>query len=244
LIAPDSLSSLPSEPFLCSDGPLTLNMTQLYPTSDKVGQPAKPQGSENSASSGHPGGLHIAVTASDLNLAERMLAGESWAFDAFYRKHVERCYRLALRLVAHREDAEDVVQDAFSEAFRDLGQLKELGALGGWLRRIVVNRAHRRFRRRNLLRRLGIGPSEVVPLEELGGPQISQESLVELRFVGAALNRASGSARTCWILRHVEGHSLAEVAELAGVSLATAKRRIADANAILQTLRETPEASQ
>lgn len=232
------------EPISWSDGPLTLNMTQVHPSSESPGQPASsspqrvsPQGAVGSA-------LHIAVTASDANLAERMLAGESWAFEAFYRKHVERCYRLALRLVAHREDAEDIVQDAFSEAFRDLGQLKDAGALGGWLRRIVVNRAHRRFRRRNLLRRLGIGPSETIPLDELGGPQISQESLTELHIVSEALKKASAKSRTCWILRHVEGHTLSEVAELAGISLATVKRKLTEANQALEVLTNSSEVSQ
>ena len=166
----------------------------------------------------------------DGELVGRLVNGDQWAQDALYRKYVQSVWRLALRLLGNRSDAEDVVQDAFTEAFRDCGKLREASAVRPWLMRITVHQVHRRFRKRKLLRALGLDRGEDdVSLDALAGPGASAETMAELRILDQVLRRIPTAARIAWMLRHVEGCTLEEVAERCSCSLATAKRRIAAA---------------
>lgn len=179
---------------------------------------------------------HIAPRASDLELVERLARGDQWAKEALYRRYVKLVWSTALHLVRNRADAQDVVQDTFVEALRDLGGLRVSGALRPWLLRITVHQAHRRFRRRKLLRRLGLHRSiDDAPLESLLHPGASPEVLGELRVIDRALYRGGDADRCAWLLRYVDGYTLEEVADACACSLATAKRRLSRAHALVQS---------
>lgn len=177
-----------------------------------------------------PRAERIEPRLADRELVERFASGDHWAKEALYRRYVKAVWSTALRLTRNRNDAEDVVQDTFVEALRDLSQLRELDALRPWLLRIAVHQAHRRFRRRALLRRLGLDRSvEDAPLATLAHPGASPELCSELTKVDRALQAGSAGERFAWVLRYVEGYTLEEVAQSCRCSLATAKRRIASA---------------
>ncbi|MDF3067353.1 MAG: polymerase sigma factor RpoE [Polyangiaceae bacterium] len=177
----------------------------------------------------------IEPRASDQELVERLARGDQWAKEALYRRYVKLVWTTALHMVGNRADAQDVVQDTFVEALRDLPALRQHAALRPWLLRISVHQAHRRFRRRKLFRRLGLDRSlDDAPLEELLHPGATAEQQLELRAVDRALQGASAGERFAWILRYVDGHSLEEVADACGCSLATAKRRLAGAQALVR----------
>lgn len=166
----------------------------------------------------------------DAVLVQRARAGDRWAEEALYRRHAAPVSRVALRLTGDREDALDVLQDTFVTALERLGDLRDPTALGPWLRQIAVRHAHRRLRRRRLRRALGIlDPGADSACAEVPGRAASPEDAAELRRVARALARAAVPARICWILRHVEGLTLPEVAGACGVSESTAKRRVAAA---------------
>jgi RNA polymerase sigma-70 factor (ECF subfamily) len=118
-----------------------------------------------------------------------------------------------------------VVQDTFVEALGALRTLRDPSAFRGWLLRIAVHKCHRRFRKRKLLRALGLDRgADDVTLEHLAAPALSAEHRAELTRIDAALRLLPERERSAWILRFVHGHELTEVAELSGVSLATVKR--------------------
>lgn len=166
----------------------------------------------------------------DDELAERLARGDAWAAEALYRKYVPAVWGLALRLMGDRTDAEDIVQDTFAEALRDAGQLRDRRAIRSWLLSVTVHQAQRRFRRRRLLRVLGLdGRSEAPLLAALATSQAPADIVLELRLVDRVLRSLPPNQRIAWTLRYVEGCSLEEVAEYARCSLATAKRRIAAA---------------
>jgi RNA polymerase sigma-70 factor, ECF subfamily len=180
----------------------------------------------------------IEPSASDAELVERLVRGDQWAKEALYRRYVKLVWTTALHLVGNRADAQDVVQDTFVEALRDLPGLRQHAALRPWLLRISVHQAHRRFRRRKLFRRLGLDRSiDDAPLHELLHRGASAEQQLELRAVDRALQRASVGERLAWILRYVDGHSLEEVADACGCSLATAKRRLTSAQALVRAVQ-------
>lgn len=175
-----------------------------------------------------PVGQSIVPSISDSELAGRLLAGEPWAREAFYRRYVKAVWCTALRLVGNRSDADDVVQDTFVEALRDVHKLREPDRMRAWLLQITVHQAHRRFRKRKLMRKLGLErPSDDGLLESLAKSGASAEARAELACIDRVLGRVSANQRFAWMLRHIEGLSLEEVAQACDCSLATAKRRIA-----------------
>ncbi|AKU99350.1 RNA polymerase sigma factor RpoE [Labilithrix luteola] len=128
----------------------------------------------------------------------------------------------------------DVLQDAFVTAFEDLAELRQPGAFRTWIHRITVRLVHRRFRRRRLLRLLGLDRErDEVSLDALAVESASAEARAELRWLDEALRKATDADRIAWLLRHVEGLAVDEVASACGCSPATAKRRIASADAVV-----------
>jgi RNA polymerase sigma-70 factor, ECF subfamily len=172
----------------------------------------------------------------DAELAARLARGDRWAQEAFYRKYVALVWGVSLRLMGNRSDAEDLVQDTFAEALRDAKQLRDGRAFRRWVMSIAVHQAHRRFRRRRVLRTLGLDRGEeVATLDTLASPGAGPEVETELRKLGELLETLPARRRIVWTLRVLQGCSLDEVAELCGCSLATAKR---DVQATHRALRE------
>jgi RNA polymerase sigma-70 factor (ECF subfamily) len=135
--------------------------------------------------------------------------------------------RVAIRLLARIEEAEDVVQDAFAIALRDLGKLRDEDAFRSWVMTITVHQVRRRFRRRRLLRAMGLDRGEDdAKLAAQADLAASPEVRVALAEIDRLLDGLPTECRIAWVLRHVEGHELRDVAVSCGCSLATAKRWI------------------
>jgi RNA polymerase sigma-70 factor, ECF subfamily len=163
----------------------------------------------------------------DRELVERALGGEQLARQLLYRRHVRSVMERVTRLLARSAEAEDVVQDAFVTAFADLGQLTDRSRFAGWLMRIALHQTQRRFRRRRLLARLGLDRgSDDARLEQVADPGLSPEQRLQLARLDRALARLPVELRLPWMLRHVEGCELNEIADQCACSLATVKRRI------------------
>lgn len=169
----------------------------------------------------------------DAALVADVVAGDRAAEEALYRRHAPNVLRVATRLLRSHEDALDVLQDTFVSAFEDIEKLREPSAFAAWTHRIAVRLVHRRFRKRRLLGLLGLDRRhDDVSLESLADESASSEARVELRWLDAALAKVDDRERIAWMLRFVEGLPLEEVAEACDCSLATAKRRIAAADAV------------
>ena len=151
-----------------------------------------------------------------------------------YRRHAGSLLAMTVRLLANRGEGEEIVQDTFVTAFEQLGSLREPGAVRAWLGQIAVNLVRRRFRRARLTRFLGLDRgADDATLEALVDPGVSTDQRAELALVDRLLRGMKPALRLAWMLRRVEGLELGEVALLSGCSLATAKRRIAEAEAIV-----------
>jgi RNA polymerase sigma-70 factor (ECF subfamily) len=168
-----------------------------------------------------------ASAASDAELVAQAVAGQRWAEAELYARHAGDVLGIATRLIGRHADAEDIAQDTFVTAFEQLAKLRDAHAFRGWLLRIAVHQVHRRFRRRKLLRKLGMDRGEDdASLAQQALPQVDAETRAELRKLDAVLAELPAGERTAWMLRHVEGLELKEIAEAADVSLATIKRWI------------------
>lgn len=170
----------------------------------------------------------------DAELVEHVRGGQRWAEDLLVRRHLPKIAGLAARLLGDPDEAQDVVQDTFATVFAELGALREAAAFEAWVRSVAVHKVHRRFRRRRMLRWLGIGGEPEAGLEALASVEATQEHRAELVFLDRALAQLSIDERLAWCLRYVEGLQLEEVASSCGASLATIKRRIARADVIIR----------
>lgn len=172
---------------------------------------------------------------SDGELVERVRGGEPWAAEALYRRHVGALLGLTTKLLSSRIEAEDVVQDTFVTAFERFGQVREPESIGFWLQKIAIRHVHACYRRRALKRALGLVSlsSEEESLESLASDDAPPDICAEIALLSQALERIPAKVRVVWVLRHLEGRSLVEVAELVGCSLATVKRRISKAESRL-----------
>jgi RNA polymerase sigma-70 factor (ECF subfamily) len=171
---------------------------------------------------------------SDAELVARALRGERASREQIYRRHAAYLLAISIRLMASRSEGEDVVQDTFVLGFERLATLRDASALRAWLSQIAVSLARRRLRRARLSRLLGLDrPPGDATLAELSAPGAQPDDRAELALIDAMLDRMSTDLRIAWMLRRVEGLPLAEVAATCDCSLATAKRRIAAADAIV-----------
>jgi RNA polymerase sigma-70 factor, ECF subfamily len=166
----------------------------------------------------------------DGELVARVRGGDAWAAEALYRRHVVVVASIARRLLRADADVDDVVQDTFLMAFARLDQLAAPEAFRGWLARIALSRVHRKFRWHRLTRWLGAEPCDTALVDQASS-EASPAERAELALIDRALRRMPLKLRAPWVLRHVLGYGLEDAATACACSLATVKRRLADAEA-------------
>ncbi len=152
--------------------------------------------------------------------------------DALFRRYAPYVARVALRILGRSDEVDDLVQDVFLAAHRGLGRLREPAAVKGWLATVAVRSARRRLRARRL--RAFFGLDRPADYAEVADGAASPETRALLARLYRVLDGLPAAERIAWALRHVEGERLDRVALLCGCSLATAKRRVAAAQATLE----------
>jgi RNA polymerase sigma-70 factor (ECF subfamily) len=176
--------------------------------------------------------------APDTELVGRAKAGELAAFETLVNRHERQVYTLALRILRHEQDAEDVTQQTFLSAVEHLGQFREEASFATWLRRIATHAALKVIRKRKGLNTLSLDEAttpreadDVIPHPEfIADWRQSPEQLVDQReirrLLDDALEQLDEKHRLVFLLRDVEGLSIAEAAEALGLSAANVKVRL------------------
>jgi RNA polymerase sigma-70 factor (ECF subfamily) len=178
------------------------------------------------------------VGPTDAELVVDALAGQSWAQEALFTRHGRMVLGLSQRILASRDEAEDLTQDVFVHAFTRLASLQNPQAFAAWLGSMTVRMASKRLRRRRLLVRLGLRRNEPIDPDTVVSVTAPADIASELKVVYGMLERLSVEERIALLLRRVEGLELTEVGERMGLSLATVKRRLSAAEARLERARE------
>jgi RNA polymerase sigma-70 factor (ECF subfamily) len=182
-----------------------------------------------------PNPIRRAAGPSDAALVVAVRAGEDWASEALYHRYADLVYGLALRLLGNPEDAEDMLQESFIDAFASIHRLKEPAALRSWLCSLVTRRTCKLLRRRRLLGRLGLWRREdPIDFDALVGRQCPPDVYSELRAIYGILGTMPAEMRVALVLHRVDGATLEEIAQMTALSLATVKRRLAAAEARLR----------
>jgi RNA polymerase sigma-70 factor (ECF subfamily) len=155
--------------------------------------------------------------------------GSSAAFGQLVRRYQDRLYTSVVHVIGCRDEAEDVVQDAFVQAYLKLPHFRLESSFFTWLYRIAFNRAVSRRRRRRPLAESGQPHADSVA-PELADPGDSPDDrlLREERAeqVRRALEALSEEHRAIMVLREVDGCDYQAIAEILGISVGTVRSRL------------------
>jgi RNA polymerase sigma-70 factor, ECF subfamily len=175
----------------------------------------------------------------DEEVVQQVLAGNTALFELLMRRHNERLYRAARAITRDDREAEDVMQQAYLNAFANLRQFKGHAQFATWLTRIAINEGLARVRRRGRYEPFDDDLSNVeafMPSNTAPDPE-RQAFTGELReLLEWAIDALPDGAREVFVLRDVEGLSTAETAASLGVSEDVVKTRLSRARGTLRRL--------
>ena len=163
----------------------------------------------------------------DRSLVERARQGDERAFAQLYRRHARYLAGVIYRIMGDEQELDDVIQETFVDAADQLEQIRDAERVRPWLVRVAVRKVHRRLEKRRRLRWLH---AERPAAPSFADPEHRQE----LAALAEALGELPPKLRVPWVLHRVEGETLPAVADLCDTSLATVKRRIAEAEEKIQ----------
>jgi RNA polymerase sigma-70 factor (ECF subfamily) len=170
----------------------------------------------------------------DVALVERARGGDVHAFETLVKQYDRQVFRIAQHITQNREDAQDVVQDAFLKAYEKLDQFQGNSKFYTWLVRIAVNEALMRLRKRRTGKMVSI--DEDVQTDEGSVPrdlaewrpnpeqEYNQAELAEI--LRKTINGLPPGFRVVFVLRDVEGLSTEETANALGLSVPAVKSRL------------------
>ncbi|MBI3785391.1 MAG: sigma-70 family RNA polymerase sigma factor [Deltaproteobacteria bacterium] len=195
------------------------------------------------------------VATNDTDLLQGLRNGDSEAYERLIRSHGSAMLAVARRLLRNEDDAHDVLQEAFLQAFRNIDRFREDARLSTWLHRIVVNAALMRLR--SASRRPEQSLDDLLPRFDSEGHHASSidelpmgiEAAFEQREIRTKIRecveRLPEQYRAAIVLRDFEELSTEEVATILGVTENAVKIRLHRARQALRTLlvRELAEAS-
>lgn len=171
----------------------------------------------------------------DVDVVARARGGDKEAFRALVERHSHALFRLAWRITGSDQDAEDVVQETFMKAYRNLDSFESRANFGTWLRKIAANgaldvarsRARRKETRPGGDPDLTEGPDPIESIPADAAPP-DQGLMAEdvRRRIGAAMGMLSPQERSAFVLRHFEERSIDEIGITLGLGENATKQSI------------------
>jgi RNA polymerase sigma-70 factor (ECF subfamily) len=184
-----------------------------------------------------------ASTLSDADIVKRVRAGERALFEVLMRRHNQRLYRAARAILKDENEVEDVMQQAYINAFTHLHQFEERSQFSTWLTRIALNEAFGRRRKMRQSESMARRPSDLDEdsgefMDTITSPQPDPERQAyahELhRLLEAAVDTLPETYRIVFMLRDIEGLSTSETGEGLGLGEEAVKTRLHRARAMIR----------
>lgn len=170
---------------------------------------------------------------SDQELVSGVLRGSPAHQTALYRQYSVPMFRVLLRFARDKAEAEDMLQDGFVRVYRDMVQYRGDGALGGWIRRIMVNTALSHLRKqRDFLRDTG----DFTPFENRLRTEEDFASNLDAETLLKYLQKLPPGYRAVFNLYAIDGFSHEEIAEQLGISIGTSKSQLFKAREYLKKI--------
>ena len=181
--------------------------------------------------------LEVWTMLSDEQVVTRVLAGQTALFEVLMRRHNERIYRAARAILRDEHEAEDVMQQAYVDAYSHLRQFDGRSKFSTWLTRIAVHEALARARHRGRYKTMD-GDDSVADMPGAFDAAPDPERLAISHELGglveSAVDRLPDGTREVFMLRQVEGMSTEEVADALNVSEAVVKTRLSRARGAIR----------
>jgi len=169
----------------------------------------------------------------DVILVREALGGSPHSLGELFNRHKDSVYNLSFRMTGCRQDAEDILHDSFLKAFQKLDSFKVDGVFRNWIFTIALNKSRNLLRRKKLLRFLPLvsltEEGEQLPLQIRDPGMSPEDELIvneDSRLIGEIVGALPEKYRTLIVLRHMEGLSYEEIAEITGLPLGTVENRL------------------
>src|SRR5512140_261487 len=171
------------------------------------------------------------MDGTDAAIVAQVRGGDSDAFGLLVDRHSRAIFRLAFRMTGNAQDAEDVVQETFLKAYRQLGRFESRANFSTWLHRIAVNCSIDLIRTRRHQESAHDGPDleryEATAEERADhSPERLMLSTQVHERVHEAMGALSPMERAAFVLRHFEGHSIEEIGRTLGLKTNATKHSI------------------
>ena len=167
----------------------------------------------------------------DATLVGRARDGDVQCYEQLVVRYQGPMFRLAVKMLADRGEAEDVVQEAFLGAWRGLPQLNDDAAFVGWLYRMTTNRCLNVLRARRPHVEVDLDTAESPRTDTR--PEHAVQISAQLEALNEALQTLTAEQRACWLLREVHGLSYDQIGDIVGANTTAVRGRIARARAQL-----------
>lgn len=159
-------------------------------------------------------------------LIAELKAGRASAFRMLVERHQDKVYNLALAIVQHPEEAEDIAQDVFIEVYQTIQHFREEAKLTTWLYRITTTKALAHHRKRKAQKRFsvltslfGLNNEVLHDPPDFHHPGVSLEQQEEMRTLFKAIYQLADTQKVAFILHYIDEQSHREIAEVMQVSV-------------------------
>lgn len=160
--------------------------------------------------------MELTATIVRDDLVERCKQGHAPSYQLLYQQYAKAMYNTSLRIVHNKADAEDVLQEAFTDAFRSLNDFHYRSTFGAWLKKIVINKSITMLRKRRVhLLEMDETISEGLTQEE---PIDEKEIAFTVTKVKKAIEKLPDGYRTVLSLYLLEGYDHEEISEIIGIT--------------------------
>src|SRR5919106_1267256 len=173
---------------------------------------------------------------SDEQVVTQILEGQTALFEVLMRRYNERLYRAARAIVRDDREAEDVMQQAYVNAYAHLRQFDGRARFSTWLTKIAVHEAIARARKQGRYRPLDEEPGMMAGTAASAAPDPERQAFGRelAALLETAVDELADGAREVFVLRQIEGLSTSETAQVLGVSDDVVKTRYSRAKAALR----------
>ena len=162
---------------------------------------------------------------------DRCRTGDSKAQYELYRSYAKAMYNVSMRIVNHESEAEDILQDAFIKVFDKIHQFKFQGSFEGWIRRIVVNTALKKYSVSRYAKEVSgyeIKDKDESSIEASAYTDLTAKELMDL------INALPSGYKLIFNLYVIEGYQHDEIAEMLGIQPGTSRSQLVKARNMLQ----------
>ncbi|MEO6491081.1 MAG: RNA polymerase sigma factor [Ferruginibacter sp.] len=182
--------------------------------------------------------MELTLSLQKDELVERCKRGDTLAYKELYQRYSKAMFNTCLRILGNRAEAEDVLQESFTEAFRNVNSFEGRSSFGVWLKKICINRAINQLKKKKV---------NWVDMDTIAGHDTLKESIIDeseislkVEAVKKAIMQLPDGYRTVLNLYLFEGYDHEEMAEILNVAESTTRSQYTRAKQkLLQILKGT-----